>query len=254
MKLLPHVIFHTGAPHLLIAFYGFAQSENAFWELKKTLKEHTLIVVQLPLLNNKIAIQKNELALQISTLIEHYHYQHATLISYSIGCRFNLCLLETIPHKISKSILIAPDGIAINHWHKLATKTWLGHIIFKYLTHSNNSFFKFATLFNRMGIIPQNLYLFSTYFMRNTQLRHTVYHTWMYVKNMTPNLKIIQKKQLENQIKLITFWGEKDNILSKKIPYRIMQLFPNSILIKINCGHQMLTKEVFEKIIPYLHS
>ena len=69
-----------------------------------------------------------------------------SMLAYSMGGRSAMQLLQDVPEKIERSVLVAPDGLHVNFWYWLATQTYAGSKLFNVTMSNPKWFFAFLIL------------------------------------------------------------------------------------------------------------
>ena len=110
---------------MLFCFHGYGEDALTFSFLEKNLgNEFTLIALDFPF--HGLTEWNEEFLLRIDELIEIMNkissVQSFSILGYSMGGRVALKLLQIIPDRIEKIILLAPDGLHNNFWHKISKK------------------------------------------------------------------------------------------------------------------------------------
>ncbi len=233
----------------VIAFYGFGQQKEVFVPLaKKLAKKFSFVVIDIPLQENKHGNHKKHFAKFLQDLIEKYKIQHVTGISYSMGSRFNFCMLEAIPSYIRRAIFVAPDGIKIRYWNRLATETYIGHALFSYFVHHPTAYLALIGFLHQIKLLPDQLYAFSKWHMRDEMARKKVYHAWMNMRKIIPDWSLIQQQVATYQPSLCAYFGQKDQVIKLQYANLLHRKLPSTEIIRVNKGHNLLDEELFDDI------
>ncbi len=239
----------------VIAFYGFGQQKEVFNYLAKKLeKKYSFLVVDIPLQDANEDILKEHFLTLLNELIKKFDIKQVIGISYSMGSRYNFAMLEVIPTVMQSAFFIAPDGVKIRYWNHLATHTKLGHALFSYFVHHSSAYLSLIGFLHKVKLLPDQLYAFSKWHMRDEMSRKKVYHVWMNMKNITPNWHLIQKNVKLNQIKVLAYFGNKDQVIKLKYANLFHQKLPSAQIIQLNKGHNLLDEELFDDIANKLLS
>ncbi len=250
---LSYSILTHDAEEWIFAFYGYGQQAEVFLPLAEKIKaKYNLLVVDLPYQNDLPVIEKKQFEFFINELIKKYQVKKITGISYSMGSRFNLVMAECLPEKIEKLILVAPDGIHLRWWNKIATNTSLGHFLFSYFVKSEDVYLNLLSLLYNVKLIPKSMYAFSKWHMRDTECRTKVYHAWMNMKQLIPDLDTLNKVKTEHNFDIIAYFGKEDTIINGTCVKKLATKIPSANIVLLNKGHNLLDIELFNDIIQHL--
>ncbi|MBK9300472.1 MAG: alpha/beta hydrolase [Bacteroidetes bacterium] len=239
--------------HWIMAFYGYGQQAKVYHRLANLCKGRVgFIVIDLPYHETKQAPSKEDFASFIADLMKRYAIEKITGISYSIGSRYNLILAELMPASMVQLILIAPDGVSINFWNRVATSTWLGQSLFHFLMYHQAFYVKLLTLFHTIHLLPSALYTFSKWHVRNPESSRLVYQTWMQMKHMIPDLKKINQQQQLFSFPIKAYFGNKDVIIKPQTSHKLKKEIPATDIFLIDKGHDLLNEELFPIIASYI--
>lgn len=177
------------------------------------------------------------------------------LMGFSLGGRICLSLLETQPELVEFLILLAPDGIRVNPWYRLATRTRVGNRIFRYTMKNPHWFFQLIKAGKKAGLVNESIFRFVEKQVGNKEMRNKVYMVWTTLRSFRPNLTVIRHMILQHAIPVGMIYGKFDRITS----YRSGQEFASGLgslcrLYIIEAGHQLLHPRHIEIINSALDS
>ncbi len=239
--------------HWIFAFYGFGQQAGVFNNLTAICCDrYGFVVIDLPYETLNSPHTKNAFIEDIHLMMKKYGIEKITGISYSMGSRYNLVLAELIPSCTDKIILVAPDGVQINFWNRVATSTSAGHFLFKYFMTHPSVYLKLLHFLYKVRLLPLPLYAFSKWHVRSHESCHKVYNTWMNMKRMIPDLKEINRHVQQYSIPLIAFFGKDDFVISHKHMRRLKENIPSADIKLVEKGHNLLDDNLFHDIAAYL--
>lgn len=241
------------ATHWIFAFYGYGQQKEVF-DLMASLcaGKYGFIVFGLPYQKQNQLFSKEDFFAQMQHIIEQFRIEKITGISYSLGSRYNLMLAEYFPEKLKAMFLVAPDGVKINFWNRLATTSIAGQKLFRWLMQHPAAYIKMLTLIYKAGLLPKSLYAFSKWHVRNRDNSMMVYNTWMNMKKMIPDLKHINRQKSKHQFLLYAFFGNQDPVIRTDRMIRLKRMIPTALIIELNKGHNVLDDKLFHHIASLL--
>ncbi len=170
-----------------------------------------------------------------------------------MGGRVCLSLLERIPEKITKAVLLAPDGLKVNSWYKLATQTWLGNGLFKYTMRYPQWFGWIVDIQKRMKWINPSVAKFVHYYIDDKKMRDDLYHIWTTMRKFRPKLWQIQKNIAQHQIPVHLVFGSYDRVILSKHGAVFQKGAEKHITVDVlPTGHQLLREKQAGFIISLL--
>jgi pimeloyl-ACP methyl ester carboxylesterase len=246
--LFKHTIIDNNTSNWIICFCGYGQSSSIFLPLNSKLDYNCNFVLIDYNVENVHAISKQAFANYIEELCKQYAIQKTSIISFSLGGRYNLCLLELLPQYITQSIAIAPDGVVINSWNKIAMNTTVGNSIFKYLVYHPTIYLKLINILYALKLLPKSVFTFIKWTMRDVENRKKVYTSWMQTKYIKPDLDIVANNCKKYTITLTCILGEKDVIIKPVVGEKLIKKCPMAKCIKIDVDHNMLNENLYNQL------
>ncbi|MEP6512474.1 MAG: alpha/beta hydrolase [Parafilimonas sp.] len=163
----------------------------------------------------------------------------ASLISFSMGGRVTLSLLQQIPNQIECAVLIAPDGLHVNFWYWLSTQTWLGNKLFKYSMKNPKWLFALLKIADKTRLLNKSIIKLVHYYMDDKQERLQLYERWTMMRKFNPKLQQIKTITQKNNIPLRFLFGKHDNIILSKRS-GIFKPAENVEIKIIEAGHKLM--------------
>ncbi len=248
-SVINYYLFGNG-PNLLLAFHGYGATGNEFSLLEEKLeKKYTIIAIDFPfhgstnwkekdfLPNDLFRILKEILATLDSS--KSWSELKFSLISFSMGGRIALSLLEQIPNQIECAVLIAPDGLHVNFWYWLSTQTWLGNKLFKYSMKNPKWLFALLKIADKTRLLNKSIIKLVHYYMDNKQERLQLYQRWTMMRKFNPKPQQIKTITQKNNIPLRFLFGKHDNIILSKRS-GIFKPAENVEIKIIEAGHKLM--------------
>jgi pimeloyl-ACP methyl ester carboxylesterase len=243
----------AGGP-LIICLHGFGDSSHSFDSLiPEHEDDYTLVALDLPghgaTLWTEPRFTKKDLGDVLELILEKFHRQKAYVLGNSLGARFALCAVETLPDQINKLILLAPDGLKDNFWYKLATASKLSNRIFHYLMTHPDILFKIIKTGKIFGLFSPTVERFFNYNMDTQEKRKEVYHIWTSMMEMNPHLGMVKSLLRNHQIPLVLIYGKYDRVSPVRIGRATFRDQPDCNLIVLDKGHHLLSRETAQLIL-----
>lgn len=243
--------------------HGYGESKETFGVLEKDLPaEYTVIAIDLPFHGKTVWYE----GLQFSTddllaITEALHTKHCsanarlTLLGYSMGGRVALQLLQLIPQKIEKLVLLAPDGLKVNIWYWLATQTYIGNRLFAYTMKHPAWFFSLLQAGNRLKLINQSVLKFTRYYIHDTRVRRQLYERWTGMRAIKPDLALIKKLIHRHRLPVRLLYGRYDRIIRHERGEKFRKGIESFCTLHIiQTGHQVLQEKYADQIIQLIQS
>ena len=138
-----------------------------------------------------------------------------TIFGYSMGGRVALSLLELMPDHISKMVLLAPDGLRVNGWYWLATRTWLGGLLFRHTMRRPGWLFLWLRAGNRLGLVNRSIFKFAHHYIDDPEARWNLYTRWTTMRALRPKLAKIQHWAAVHSIPFRILYGRFDRVIRR---------------------------------------
>lgn len=247
-----HYLYYGNGSTNVIGLHGYGECASSFDILKACLPaDYFLIAIDLPfhgstLWNEQRPFTVEDLTLAIEYIFKNLNRQEQRfiLIGYSMGGRIAMSLLQYIPEKISKLVLLAPDGMKTNFWYWLATQTQYGNRIFRF-TMDKPGFFKMLLVTsNRFKLINKSIFKFTKAYMEDEQIRNQLYQRWTCMRTFKPTLKIVRTIIQEKQLPVRMLYGKHDRIILAKRAFDFGKGLESLCgLFVIDAGHNILQQK-----------
>src|SRR5882757_6972898 len=144
---------------ILLCFHGYGESADSFAFLGDALgNEFTILAIDLPF-HGRTEWEEGLIFLpdDLLAFLEKITAGLAGaagrwwLLGYSMGGRVALSLMEKIPEKIGRLVLVAPDGLKMNPWYWLATQNPAGRRLFRWTMRYPGWFFFVLKVAGKLG-------------------------------------------------------------------------------------------------------
>ena len=248
---------------LILCLHGYGESTESFYFLEKYIPpDYTLIALDLPF-HGKTQWHEG-LQFSVTDLLAITEALHAkycdgknriTLLGYSMGGRVALQLLQSLPTKIEKTILLAPDGLKVNFWYWLATQTYIGNRLFGFTMKHPGWFFSLLQAGNKLKLINQSILKFTRYYINDTTVRRLLYERWTCMRAIKPNLTFIKKLIRAQGLPVRLLYGQYDRIIRHERGEKFRTGIESFCTLHIiQTGHQVLQEKHAKEIIQLIES
>lgn len=236
--------FGTG-PNPVICFHGYGEEGSGFSFLPRYTPAFSFYAIDLPF-HGKTDWKEGLLfthqdLLDIINLVTGSEDQKLNVLGFSLGGRIALSLYQSIPARIDKLILLAPDGLKINFWYWLAARTAIGNRFFAFTMKHPGWFFGFLKLLDKFRLVNKSIFKFVNYYVGDPEVRHALYTRWTSLRKLKPNLEKIKSEISAHQTPTRLVYGKHDRIILSSVGEKFKKgIEPWCSLTVIEAGHQIL--------------
>lgn len=231
---------------ILLCFHGFGETADSFIPIARQVEnKYTIIAVDLPLHGK--TVWKEGMTFTIENLvaiidaIPVMHKRSFLVMGYSMGGRIALHLYQLIPQRIRQLILLAPDGLKINFWYRLATQTIWGNRLFKYFMKKPGIFFRVTKALKSTGMINIGVYNYVHQYLNQEDKRMQLYTIWTTMRKLKPRVKMIQSLIPKNNTPVLLIYGRYDRIIRHTTGSHFKKGIEDYCTVHIlPCGHRIL--------------
>lgn len=239
----------------LFVFHGFGQDHTVFEEWARQLSgKYTLYLFDLYFHGlstwpeTETPVRKTDWWHVLNRIMEDNNIQSFSVVGFSLGGKFVFATLLVWPEAIEEVILLAPDGITISSWYRLATYNRLLRKAFESLIQSELRFVRVIRLANRLRLANDWLLRFAQSHMDTMEKRNRVYQTWVVFRRLSFNMDVIADLIRKHHISLLLFVGKYDRVIPpEKMDPLVSRLGDNPVRI-LDTGHN----DVINAALPYL--
>jgi pimeloyl-ACP methyl ester carboxylesterase len=176
------------------------------------------------------------------------------LMGYSMGGRIALQLLDLVASRIERLVLLAPDGLVVNPWYWLATRTVVGNRLFRWTMKRPGWLFFLLRTGNRLGLVNPSLFKFAAHYIDDDTVRQLLYTRWTVMRGFRPRLGRIAGFIRERRIPVLLLYGRFDRIILSKRGERFQRrIQPFGRLTVLPAGHAILHPKFMEVISNALY-
>lgn len=246
----------------LVTFHGFGQTSIVFESfIPSVLPYYSVVAIDL-FFHGESTIEDNEVNYisieRWNTIFEQILIKHQisrfSLLSYSMGSRFIVTLLNVYAPRISKIALIAPDGFGNNFWFNVSTSTQLTRFIFRYSMQHPLCIQIVVRMLGAVGIYNSITKRFIERNLESAKNRMKIYTSWVYFRKLTIRKDDFVELILNNEINFICFCGKEDQLVAKKKMELICNK-TNACYIELNLAHHKMIQVLGkEKLVDFLIS
>ena len=239
---------------ILLAFHGFGMIgtqfkvlEEAFGRKYKIISFDLFFHGQTNVKDNSVknirrGLNAKQFASEIAEFLDALYptTEKVSLLSYSIGTRMALCLIENMPQRIDASYLIAPDCIEPNLLLKLGGTNFLVNRLFHTLVYSPKTVNVLLNLLLKLKYIDADIYRILKAEFSSTETRLISYNTITYYAQLSFDRKKLADAINMHQLDCHLYFGKKDKLFPSKIGERFGKLLNQPNIHVFDGGHELV--------------
>lgn len=239
---------------ILLAFHGFGQDNKIFEEWANDIGT-TYTIYAFDLFHHGIStrenrkLSKSEWKRYLKKFLVEEGIDSFSILGYSLGGRFAIASTLAFPAQTEELILIAPDGVFLTLWFKLATNPsikWL----FKYAMYKPRILDRLIGFNDKYRIVSPYLGDFVRKELGDDSNRKRVYISWNNFKTLGYSkrqlARLFNRESFERRIIL----GNKDQIIK---PEKILPIIKTMGAFRVDVlpmkHHQLVKPEVAKLIL-----
>lgn len=258
-----HYAYGQSGAVLCICFHGYGESLGSFQFLEQHLPpQYQLVAVDLPFhgateWHEHTPLREEDLVAIVNQLRLALHCPPGpmVLMGFSMGGRLCLSLLQAMPQHVSRVVLLAPDGLVVNTWYKIATQTHTGNRLFKFTMRHPAWFRGLLRTARMLGIVNKSIYKFTRYYIKDREACRQLYERWTCLSALIPDMSQITDNMKQYDIPLHIVYGEHDRIITRRQAGNAEKQAPHHCMVHvIPGGHQLLQEKNAVLIVQCLTS
>lgn len=244
-------------PATLLCLHGYGEGSDAFVFLSKYIgDQYTVYAIDLPFHGKTdwkegLNFSYQDL-LSITEAILNGRGAF-TLMGFSLGGRIALSLYQSLPNRVEKLVLLAPDGLKVNFWYWLATQTKAGNGFFALTMKYPGWFLGMLKLLNWFGLINASIFKFVNYYIGSKVVRQLLYNRWTALRKLRPGLHEIKSSIKQHMTMTRLIYGKHDRIILSSVGEKFREGIEEFCSLSvIASGHQVLHEKHAADIIEAL--
>ena len=238
---------------LVLCLHGFGRQPENFETFAHELKDHErMIAIGFWSHEGSDSFTPQELkeglsikawVAQFHFILNHYGVEKCKLLSYSMGGRLGLMLIQHAGENISSAKFLASDGLTRNKLYAFTVGTMLGRSIANGLKKNGNVVIRLARLLKNLKLLPVKLFRFVEFYMHKRKVREQVFDVWMGYRRCYPEMKLIAQSLEQNKIPTEFIFGKHDVIIPWKHGDKLRRLTSNLTFVRweiVERGHRLM--------------
>ncbi|MBL8001332.1 MAG: alpha/beta fold hydrolase [Flavobacteriales bacterium] len=183
-----------------------------------------------------------ELAAYVTAFADHLGAGKVSLLGYSLGGRIALSLLTTMPQRIDRVVLVAPDGLKPRPWYRgLAASRFGRHLYGRFVDDPRRAHALMHAL-HRTGLLRPKLHRFLLDQTDSRAKRQKVHDVWLSYRLIEPDLGDAARVLEAHAIGLTLFLGRTDSVIPAHLAEALQRRAPQRVQVELlDGGHVLLT-------------
>jgi pimeloyl-ACP methyl ester carboxylesterase len=233
-------------PHVVFAFHGFGQTGEVFEPLANPVANiyscycFDLFYHGKSTWGDVTPLEKKKLKELFIAFTTELGIQKFSVLGFSMGARFALTLVETMPQYIENSCMVAPDGLVKNLWHTLATASAVNRILFKRLTTHPRALINLTKFLIQLRIIKPSLGRFVQHQLRIPHNGLRIYNTWTQFRKLEAHPATLNTSLSDYDLTLRIISGIGDDLIDKSKLFKASAFTKQYEFIAVNAAHHNL--------------
>lgn len=240
-----HYRYSGDGPVTVICFHGFGTFAATFDWLAGHVPGHRFIAFDLPhhgqtIWNDGDTVTPAQM-LEIIDACPHATSREFALMGYSMGGRICLQLLQNLPDRVTRLVLLAPDGLHFNPFYWLATQTSGGNRLFRNVMKKPAGFVRTLKRAEKLGLVNKGILKFVDRYMEDRHVRELTYIAWTMFRKFKPDPGKVANLINQRNIPVTLIYGRFDTIIPLAPGEKFFQKLSGRRSMEIlDTGHQVL--------------
>jgi pimeloyl-ACP methyl ester carboxylesterase len=245
-----HYRTYGSGPQHFLCFHGFSRSGGDFWFLGNLLgRRCTFHAFDLHFHGSSIGdpmraddpFTPEEIRDFFNAFADHLGQKKIHLLGYSLGGRMVLSLLETIPGRISRAFLAAPDGLKMRPWYRGLAASAFGRTLYKRFVDRPQHFHKLVQGLRRINVVNDRMVDFVMRHTSARERRQLLHDVWLSYRLIEPDLRVVAENLYKHDVHAHLFFGEHDRVIPPILGQNLQLLAPKHVTVEVlPTGHWLL--------------
>jgi len=253
---------YGSGPLVILAFHGFGRTGADFAVLEKELGDHcTLYAFDLHFHGKspgyperaETPFTPQELATYFTAFADQLGVEQVALLGYSLGGRIALSLLGTMPQRLVRVFLAAPDGLITRPWYRGLATSRIGRGLYKRFVERPVYVHAVIHGLRAVRLMSEKMHRFLIGQTDSKAKRILVRDVWLSYRLIEPDLKHVAEQAATHHIPIHLFFGERDSVIKPEFGAHLRQHAPELVTEQqLPFGHVLLTPELGDAISTLL--
>jgi len=252
--MLPYHPLSTG-PRVLLAFHGIGQDHGCFRPLGRALEgRYTVYACDLffhgeqPVRPKGEVLKKAAWQQLIRDFLSEHGIERFTVAGYSMGGKFALAAAEAFADRIDELWLLAPDGITVSPYYRLATGTAIGRSLFGFFLRHMAFFHQVGHALSALKLVDRSALRFAESTLSTPQQRERVYQSWLGFRKLSVDVRSLAETLNGSSVRTRFFLGYFDRVLPISFVFPLTRRLHAYELTVLRTGHHRLIEKAAERL------
>lgn len=248
--------YHTygSGPLVMLTFHGFGRTGADFAVLEKELGAHcTLYAFDLHFHGKspgyperaETPFTPQELAIFFSAFADQLGVQQVALLGYSLGGRIALSLVGTMPQRLVRVFLAAPDGLITRPWYRGLATSRFGRALYKRFVERPVYVHAMINALRAVRLMSEKMHRFLVGQTDSMAKRMLVRDVWLSYREIEPDLATVGAQVKAHHIPVHLFFGTHDRVIKPAFGPNLSKHAPELVRQQeLPFGHVLLTTEL----------
>lgn len=241
-------------PVPLIAFHGFGRTGEDFHVFGPALGDHfTIHAFDLPFHGSSPTPPERaerpftpaELRDFFTAFADHIGARKVMLVGFSLGGRVALSLLGSMPDRIARTVLLAPDGLIPRPWYRRTASSSWGRARYRRFIDRPRRVHGIINALHRLGLLHDKMHRFLISQTDSIHKRRLLHDVWLSFRHIEVDRHALRTMLQAHHLPVDLVFGSYDTVIPPKLGDRLARQAPDTIKVHVlPLGHQLLTAEV----------
>lgn len=234
-----------------LTFHGYGQDAEVMQHFMKSFRPNARVLsFDLPLhgqttVKKRKALGVGDLAELQGKALQETGASKCSVLAFSLGGKLALKMVELVPAKLDRIVLIAPDGLKTNPLYWFVTNTLLGRWVFQFFIVFPQPLLLTSKLLAVTRLMNPKIHDFAASHLKTRKRREKVLDSWMMFRHIKPPLDQVRKKIWRYRLKPFLVFGKRDRVIHPKLSKKLSgENCKSAEVIMLDLGHNLTTKEV----------
>jgi len=243
---------------LWVTFHGYGQDGALMAAFMETLVPNERTVnIDLPHHGQTVCQQEslspNDLSELVMALMKERKNARCSLLAYSLGGKSALKLVELMPGKIDRVVVMAPDGLWVNPLYRFTVNTRMGRWLYGRVAEDPHLLLSGTRTLRRSGILNPKVERFIRANLHTKESRQMVMKVWKSFRHIIPDLSKVRSHAHRYAIDILLVVGRHDKIIRPELAQRLDKGTTEHIRTHIlDRGHDLVSADVAQELRPLL--
>jgi pimeloyl-ACP methyl ester carboxylesterase len=239
---------------LWVTFHGYGQDGEIMAAFMDALVPSKRTVnIDLPYHGQTVcqreSLSPNDLSELVMALMKERKAVRCSVLAYSLGGKSALKLVELMPGKIDRVVVMAPDGLWVNPLYHFTVNTHVGRWLYGRVAEDPRLLLSGTRTLRRSGILNPKVERFIRTNLHSKENRQMVMKVWKSFRYIIPDLSKVRSHAQRYAIEILLVVGRHDKIIRPELAKRLDKGTTEHIRTHIlDRGHDLVNLDVAQEL------